>query len=103
MGAVSCCFVDRSAVEQGLVDGAARLSRVHDEIADIEDRLGRLRSEVEDLRLRSIASETPLATDHVVEAQVRLQALVAAHAALSDSMLELRESQNRLLDQLPKP
>lgn len=94
--------MDRLAVEQGLIDGAVRLRRVRDEFSDIEDRLGRLRSEVEDLRLRAVASETPLATDHVADAQRRLDTLIAAHAALSASMQELHETQDRLLDQLPK-
>jgi hypothetical protein len=94
--------MDRTVVEQGLVESTAQIRRACDELAYYDEVFERLRAELEDSRLRAIASETPNADELVFEARHRVEAVIAARSALSASIHELREAQDRLLGQLSK-
>lgn len=95
--------MERSVVEEGLQESAAHLRRAREQLADTDLRLSEALALVEDARLRSMASETPLAGWKVDGAEKQLEALVRNRDVIASSVLELRTAQDRLLEQLPKP
>lgn len=92
--------MDRTAIEHRLIEGSQQLRRAHEELGDVDDRLSGSLERAEDLRLRAALAETPLASDMVIDAQRRVDALVEARKSLSFSISELRQAQDKLLEQL---
>jgi len=99
--------MSRSILQRRLVDVAERLKRVRAELAVAVEQQHFLEEECEEVRLRALVSETPLAEAEAREArrhaeamcrhrQARestLAALLVAQAALRDRMATERASQ----------
>jgi len=94
--------VERTAVVNGLVDGAVHLRRVREELDEVDRRLAEARVLVEDLRLRATVSETPVAAEQLIVAQQHVDLLLRTSEQLADWVSETRRSQDHLLDLLPK-
>ena len=90
----------RWLVERRLSDSAQRLRRLRAELAVIEEQLAALTDAADDLRLRALVSETPLADHEHKEAQRHADAMGRHRAALLAAIGELERSQDELLDRL---
>lgn len=94
--------VDRSVIESGLAESTTRLLRVRGELADVDQRLTDALTLVEDLRLRALTSETPLAGVPLAAAEQVVDALLQTREGLAQSAIDLRRAHDRLQAQLPK-
>src|SRR6476620_4857655 len=79
--------MSQSLLQRRLVDVSERLKRMRAELAVTEEQLGFLEEEAEDVRLRALMAETPLAD-------------VAARDAHRATVSELEREQNSLLDRI---
>jgi hypothetical protein len=87
-------------VERSLRDVHGRLVRARQELAILDEQLVVLNDEADDLRLRSLVSETPMAVHEHADAQRHADAANRARAALVASVAELEARQDELLGQL---
>jgi len=90
----------RSIVERSLRDNHSRLVRARQELAILDEQLAVLTDAADDARLRSLVSETPMATHEHADAQRHADAAVRARAALVERINELEARQDDLLGQL---
>jgi hypothetical protein len=90
----------RSSVERSLSDVHGRLTKARQELAVLDEQLVVVNDIADDLRLRSLVSETPLAAHEHSDAQRHLDAALRARAALVDTVAELEKRQDELLDRL---
>lgn len=84
-------------VERRLRDLHARLLRAREELAVLDEQLAVVSEEAEDARLRSLVSETPLATHDYTEVQRHADAMSRARAALSAAVEGLERRRDELL------
>ena len=66
----------------------------------IDEQLAALADTADDARIRSLVSETPLATREHQEAQRQADAMARSKAAVLASIAELERTQDELLDRL---
>lgn len=92
--------MSRVLIERRLVDVAQRLKRAREELAVIDEQLEVLSDTAEELRVRSLVSETPLAQREYVEAQRHASAMARSRTSVVDSITELSAAQDELLDRL---
>ncbi|MDQ6784806.1 MAG: hypothetical protein M3063_15510 [Actinomycetota bacterium] len=92
--------MSQALIERRLVDVAHRLRRAREELAVIDEQLEVLGDGVEELRVRSLVSETPLAQREYVEAQRHAAAMARSRTAVAASVAELTSTQDELLDRL---
>ena len=77
--------MSQSLLQRRLVDVSERLKRIRAELAVTEEQLGFLEEEAEDVRLRALVAETPLADVEArdarrhADAQARHARVVAPH------------------------
>jgi hypothetical protein len=90
----------RSIVERSLRDVHSRLVRARQELAILDEQLASLTDTADDARLRSLVSETPIATHEHADAQRHADAAVRARGALAERIRELEVRQDELLGQL---
>ncbi|HUO49132.1 MAG TPA: hypothetical protein VMU09_09885 [Acidimicrobiales bacterium] len=90
----------RSIVERSLRDVHSRLVRARQELAILDEQLAVLTDAADDARLRSLVSETPIATHEHADAQRHADAGVRARGALVERIRELEARQDELLGQL---
>jgi uncharacterized protein involved in exopolysaccharide biosynthesis len=92
--------MSQSLLERQLVDVSERLKRIRAELAVTEEQLGFLEEEAEDVRLRALVAETPLADVEARDAR-RHADTQARHAdALRSTVRELEREQDSLLDRI---
>jgi hypothetical protein len=87
-------------VERRLFEIARRLRSAQEELAVVEEQFEALNDVAEDLRLRSLVSETPLAHREYTEAARHAAAMDRSRSTLVASIAEMRRSQDELLDKL---
>jgi hypothetical protein len=90
----------RSLVERSLSDVHGRLRKARQELAVLDEQLLVMIDIADDLRLRSLVSETPLAAQEHGEAQRHLEAAQRARTALAETIAELERKQDELLERL---
>lgn len=90
----------RSTVERSLTDVHGRLTKARQELAVLDEQLVVFNDIADDLRLRSLVSETPLAVHEHSDAQRHLDAALRARAALIEAVAELEKRQDELIEQL---
>jgi hypothetical protein len=90
----------RSLVERSLSDVHGRLTKARQELAVLDEQLVVINDIADDLRLRSLVSETPLAAHEHSDAQRHLDAAMRARAALVETVAELERRQDELLSRL---
>jgi hypothetical protein len=89
--------MQRFLVERKLRDVHSRLTRARQELAVLEEQLAVVAADAEDTRLRSLVSETPLATHEHSEVQRHADALARARDAMRQTVAELTVRQDELL------
>jgi uncharacterized coiled-coil DUF342 family protein len=87
-------------IERRLFDVAQRLKRAREELSVIEEQLAVLSETADELRIRSLVSETPLAHREYAEAQRHADAMERSRRAVEADVAELITTQDQLLDRL---
>jgi uncharacterized coiled-coil DUF342 family protein len=86
--------------ERRLTQVASRLRSLRDELAMIDEQLVQFNDDAEELSLRALMSETPLASHESNEARKHADAMRKHWAHVSAEIAELEQRQDQLLDQL---
>lgn len=84
-------------LERRIRDVHSRLVRAREELAVLEEQLRVVTEEAEDLRLRSLVSETPLAAHEYAEVRRHVDAMSRARSAMQAQVAELSRRQDELL------
>jgi hypothetical protein len=92
--------MSRSILQRRLVDVAERLKRVRAELAVATEQQQFLEEESEEVRLRALVSETPLAEAEAREARRHAEAMARHRQALESTLAELLGEQDALLDRM---
>jgi len=92
--------MSRSLLERKLSEVSGRLRALQDELRVADEQLELLREQADDLRLRALVSETPLAEREHADAQKHVDAMTRHRAAVAAEMAELERTQDELLDRL---
>ena len=92
--------VSRSLLERKLAEVSARLRALQDELRVADEQLQFLAEQADDLRLRALVSETPLAEREHADAQKHVDAMTRHRASVAAEMMQLEQSQDDLLDRL---
>jgi hypothetical protein len=90
----------RHMVERALRDTHSRLVRARQELGVLDEQLAVLNDAADDARLRSLVSETPIATHEHADAQRTADAAGRAREALAAAIRQLEQRQDELLSQL---
>ena len=90
----------RTAVERRLRDTHSRLVRARDDLAVVDEQLAVVAEIADDTRIRALVSETPGDAREHGEADRHATALVRQRRSLVDTISELEQRQNELLDRL---
>jgi hypothetical protein len=92
--------MSQSLLQRRLVDVSERLKRIRAELAVTEEQLGFLEEEAEDVRLRALVAETPLADVEARDARRHADAQAGHAEALRSTVRELEREQDSLLDRI---
>jgi hypothetical protein len=92
--------MSRSILQRRLVDVSERLKRIRAELAVTEEQLQFLEEEADDVRLRALVAETPLADVEARDAQRHADALARHRDSLRKTVVELEGEQDQLLDRI---
>jgi hypothetical protein len=92
--------MSRSILQRRLVDVSERLKRIRAELAVTEEQLVFLEEEADDVRLRALVAETPLADVEARDARRHADALARHRDALRKNVRELEAEQDQLLDRI---
>ena len=92
--------MSQSLLQRRLVDVSERLKRMRAELAVTEEQLGFLEEEAEDVRLRALVAETPLADVEARDSRRHADAQARHADALRATVTELEREQNLLLDRI---
>lgn len=92
--------MSQSLLQRRLVDVSERLKRIRAELAVTEEQLGFLEEEAEDVRLRALVAETPLADVEARDARRHADAQAHHAEALRRTVSELVREQDSLLDRI---
>jgi chromosome segregation ATPase len=84
-------------VERRLRDVHSRLLRAREELAVLDEQLAVVSEEAEELRLRSLVAETPLAAHEYAEVRRHADAMNRARAALHATVEDLERRRDELL------
>ena len=86
--------------ERRLSQVATRLKSLRGELAVIDEQLLQFTDDADELSLRALMSETPMAAHESNEARKHLAAMRKHRAHIVAEINELEQSRDRLLDQL---
>jgi hypothetical protein len=89
--------MQRLFVERRLRDVHARLVRAREELAILDEQLAVVSESTEEARIRSLVSETPLATHEYGEQQRHADAMARARQAMVTTVAELERRRDDLL------
>ncbi len=92
--------MSQSLLQRRLVDVSERLKRMRAELAVTEEQLGFLEEEAEDVRLRALVAETPLADVEARDARRHADAQARHAESLRHTVSELQREQDSLLDRI---
>ncbi len=92
--------VMRWLIERRLADAAARLKNARIELLVLDEQLGVISDEADDLRIRAMVAETPQALSEHSFGQRHVKAMGAARQDLVQKIADLTKLQDDLLDQL---
>jgi len=92
--------VSRSVLERKLSEITDRLRALRDELRVADEQLAFLAETADDLRLRALVSETPLAEREHADAQKHVDAMTRHRAAVAAELADLERAQDDLLDRL---
>ena len=86
--------------ERRLTQVASRLRTLRDELAMVDEQLGHLADDADDLALRALVSETPSASYESNDARKHVDAMRRHREHVLAEIAELEARQDRLLDDL---
>jgi hypothetical protein len=92
--------MQRYLLERRIRDLHGRLQRARQELAVLNEQLAVVAETTEEARVRSLVSETPLATHDYVEARRHSEAMARARDALAGSVSELEHRRDELLQRV---
>jgi hypothetical protein len=95
--------MQRFLVERRLRDVHRRLVRAREELAVLDEQWSVVSAEAEDLRVRSMVSETPLAAHEYAEALRHADAMARARDAMISTVSDLTRRQDELLAHVGPP
>ena len=87
----------RVLLERRIRDVHARLVRAREELAVLNEQLAVVQESADEARVRSLVSETPLATQEHNEAARHADAMARAREALLKTVADLEHRQDELL------
>ncbi len=87
-------------IQRRLVDVSDRLRRARDELRVSEEQALFFEEEADDARLRALVSETPLAERESRDARRHAENLVRHRDSLRQTIAELEEERDALLDRM---
>ncbi len=90
----------RSLVERKLTDVTNRLRKAREELAIADEQRAALAETADELRIRAVVAETPLAEREHREAQRHVGAMDNSRNQLAKHISDLQRSQDELLDRL---
>jgi hypothetical protein len=89
--------MQRALLERRIRDVHTRLVHAREELAVLDEQLAVVVESADEARVRSLVSETPLATREHNEAARHADAMARARAAVSKTVMELERRQDELL------
>jgi hypothetical protein len=92
--------MSRSLLQRRLVDVSERLKRMRAELAVTEEQLRFFEEEAENVRLRALVAETPLADVEARDARRHADAQAGHADSLRRTVRELEQEQDSLLDRI---
>jgi phage shock protein A len=92
--------MSRSLIERRLAELGDRRRALRDELAVADEQLAQFRDTADELRLRAMVSETPLADREFTEAQRHADAMARHRGDLVNQLAILDRQQDELLDRL---
>ena len=90
----------QSMIERKLRENGDELKRAREEFRISVDQLEHLAAEADEARLRSMVSETPLATQEHIEASRHAEKMQKHHDDLAARITALESRQDELLDEM---
>jgi flagellar biosynthesis chaperone FliJ len=90
--------VSQASVERRLRQATARLRKLREELAVIDEQLAALAEEADDARVRSLVGESPMADREHREAQSHVDAMARSRAATVATIAELERTVDELLE-----
>ena len=93
-------FVKSKLLERRLTETGQRLKRLLVDLQVAEEQLAHFSEETEDARLRSLVSETPLASQEHREASKHAESMRRHREILLKEIGRVEDLQNQLLDQM---
>ena len=87
-------------LERKLSEVSDRMRALRDELRVADEQLSFLAETADDLRLRALVSETPLAERDHADAQKHVDAMAKHRATVAAELAELERAQDDLLDRL---
>ena len=95
-----CAAMTRATLERRLIDIAAQLRDLRNELAIADEQLAHLADEADEARLRSLVSETPLAEREHRTAARHAEAMDRHRSEVIADIGRLERQQDELLDRL---
>jgi hypothetical protein len=92
--------MSRSLIERRLTAVTERLKSARTELAVVEEQLAALTEAADEMRVRALVSETPLAEHEHDDAQRHADAMARSRLGVLASIVELQRAQDELLDRL---
>jgi hypothetical protein len=92
--------MSQSILQRRLVDVSERLKRIRAELAVTEEQVLFLEEQAEDVRLRALVAETPLADVEARDARRHADAQAEHRDSLRATVRELEIEQDSLLDRI---
>ncbi|HVM02281.1 MAG TPA: hypothetical protein VM263_06385 [Acidimicrobiales bacterium] len=88
----------QGSVERRLRQATARLRKARQELAVIDEQLAALSEEADDLRVRALVGDSPLADRESRQAQGHVEAMARSRAATVATIAELERTVDELLE-----
>lgn len=92
--------MSKALVERRLVENNERLKQLRDDLRVADEQLAHFASEADDARIRSLVSETPLASREHRDAARHADAMERHRDEVAGEIQRLEHQQDELLDQL---
>jgi uncharacterized coiled-coil DUF342 family protein len=90
----------RWLIQRRLTQTSARLKRLRSELAQVDEQRRQFDDDADDTALRALMSETPGASQEATEARKHADAMARHRAHVVESIRQLEQRQDELLDQL---
>lgn len=90
----------RWLIQRRLTQTSARLKRLRSELAQVDEQIRQFDDDADDTALRALMSETPGASQEANEARKHADAMARHREHVVESIRQLEQRQDELLDQL---